>query len=949
MFEIEPQDIAQLDDKQLRTLVGLLCEAELRKRGFSTAAVTWGGDQNAKDGGLDVRVNLPDDDLIDGFVPRQITGFQVKKQDMPPRAIAGEMCPNGTLRPVIRELAERAGAYIIVSSEGSTSDSALTNRRRAMIDAAQELADQLTLDFYDRTRVATWVRGHAGLVVWVRRAIGRAMAGWEPFGAWAYPAGGTEAEYLLEKGVRIRTRPAQSDANVSAENGLKKIRDALRSPGSVVRIVGLSGVGKTRFVQALFDSRISSEALDPTLAIYTNMNNDPDPQPFSLASDLIANGSCAILIIDNCAAELHARLSQLAKTTFSSLSILTVEYDIRDDQPEGTKVFEVQVASTELIEKLLQKRFQNLSQVDRRTAADFSGGNARIAIALADTVGRGGTIASLSDNQLFERLFLQRQGQDRSLLEMAQACALVYSFNGEDLSVSAEGELVRIAGLVGATADQAYRDVAELLRRDLAQRRGRWRAVLPHGLANRLAITALQNIPFARIQEYLIDGAPERLTTSLSRRLGYLDGSREAANIVGGWLDHKGWIGSNIWNLNEFGKSLFRNSLPANPEAGLLALEANLPTHNGDIPITTGQYIPRALRSLAWDATLFDRCAALLQVLVIYGDASIAKEATEIHTSLFHLYLSGTHASVEQRAAVAKRLLDSASPHERGLGLMVLDAMLQTSNFSSDYDFQFGAHSRDYGFQPKTYGDIAHWYRSAFAIAEAIALSNDSTAIAAKTTISANFRGLWSRIGLRDQLECISTKIAARGFWRDGWLAVKQTRFFDEKDKDSENFVRLSKLEEILRPRDLVERARGRVLVPTGGTYDVDEIDTDDIDSYRVAAEQQQAEAKALGSEVARDRSALRELMPEIVSGGGNLWYFGMGLANGTRDPKHLWYEMVHQLELTATEDRDTRAFCGILFELNANKSDLPDELLDDALAREPLASYFRPCKHLSP
>jgi hypothetical protein len=266
MFEITPQDIAQLDDKQLRTLVGLLCEAELHKRGFSTASVTWGGDQNAKDGGLDVRVSLPPSNLIDGFIPRQSTGFQVKKQDMPPGAIAGEMSPNGQLRPVIRELADHEGAYIIVSSEGSTSESALANRRRAMGNAAQGLADQLTLDFYDRTRVATWVRGHAGLVVWVRRTIGKAIPGWEPFGAWSYPAGGAEAEYLLEKGVRIRPRPSQSGVDFPAEEGLKKIRDILRTPRNVVRLVGLSGVGKTRFVQALFDNRIGDKALDPALS-----------------------------------------------------------------------------------------------------------------------------------------------------------------------------------------------------------------------------------------------------------------------------------------------------------------------------------------------------------------------------------------------------------------------------------------------------------------------------------------------------------------------------------------------------------------------------------------------------------------------------------------------------------------------------------------------------------
>jgi hypothetical protein len=130
MFEITPQDIAQLDDKQLRALIGLLCEAELHGRGYSTANVTWGDHQNAGDGGSDVRVNLSGNEPIDGFIPRGATDFQVKKQDMPPAAIAGEMCPIGTLRPVIGELGERDGAYITVSSEGSTSDSALANRKK---------------------------------------------------------------------------------------------------------------------------------------------------------------------------------------------------------------------------------------------------------------------------------------------------------------------------------------------------------------------------------------------------------------------------------------------------------------------------------------------------------------------------------------------------------------------------------------------------------------------------------------------------------------------------------------------------------------------------------------------------------------------------------------------------------------------------------------------------
>src|ERR1700685_1256583 len=151
MFEITGDDIAALSDEDLRTLVGLLCEAELRRRNLPPSFATWGGDQNAKDGGLDVRVALPPGTAIEGFIPRAETGFQVKKPDMPRHAILSEMKPSGTLRPVFRELADAGGAYIIVSADGSTADPALRNRREAMAEAVRDLpnASALALDFYD--------------------------------------------------------------------------------------------------------------------------------------------------------------------------------------------------------------------------------------------------------------------------------------------------------------------------------------------------------------------------------------------------------------------------------------------------------------------------------------------------------------------------------------------------------------------------------------------------------------------------------------------------------------------------------------------------------------------------------------------------------------------------------------------------------------------------------
>ena len=63
---------------------------------------------------------LPPSASIQGFVPRPATGFQVKKPDMPRKAILKEMRPSGTIRPAIQELADQSGAYIIVSSTAST-------------------------------------------------------------------------------------------------------------------------------------------------------------------------------------------------------------------------------------------------------------------------------------------------------------------------------------------------------------------------------------------------------------------------------------------------------------------------------------------------------------------------------------------------------------------------------------------------------------------------------------------------------------------------------------------------------------------------------------------------------------------------------------------------------------------------------------------------------------
>lgn len=939
MFEVTGDDIAALNDEDLRTLVGRLCEAELRRRGLPSSAVTWGGNQTARDGGLDVRVALASGTRIDGFVPKADTGFQVKTSNMSRAAIIDEMKPKGIVRPVIVELAKASGAYVIVSSTGSTSDLGLKSRRDAMAEALQDIpgAANLALDFYDRNRIATWVRDHAGLIPWVRTAIGKSIPGWRPYESWSHAPEGADAAYLVDEAARIKTGDRDEGDGLSATDGINKIRDVLRMPGNVVRLVGLSGVGKTRLVEALFDSSVGANSLDPSLAIYTDIAGGPSPQPADLASDLIAGRTRAILVIDNCPPDIHRQLSEIVRSAGTTISVITVEYDIREDQPEGTDVFALDTSSLSLIETLVSKRCPGLSQVDARTIAEFSGGNARVALALAGTVAKDERVAGLNDAELFRRLFQQRQASDPSLLSIAQACSLVYSFEGE--RVSGEGaELPILGALIGESAEEVFSAVAELKRRGLLQVRGRWRAVLPHAIANRLAAMALESIAASTLKAGLVESAPGRLLQSFSRRLGYLDGSKEARAIVQSWLVPGGLL-ADVANLNELGRAMFGNVAPVMPDAVLSALERVLA--EADEPtLRECIHFVRLLRSLAYDAEHFERAVALLVKFVqLPGDDGADEKATKIVESLFYIVSSGTHAPLELRLKVIGAMLRSADAAEQAVGVKALEAMLKTSNYLAPYGFEFGARSRDYGYHPKTRQDVSDWFAAVLKLARSFALMDTPIAEPVRRAIAHEFRGLWSNSGQVDDLERLSYEIFAKQFWREGWIAARQTRMYDGKGLPPEIAERLAGLEEFLRPTDLVDRVRGLVLGSSGGRLDLDDLDDLEGENYTTAAARAAATVDNLGRDVAVDEEAFKVLLPELMAGNGKVIGFGRGLAIAAEKPREMWSAMVAQM--TAADKPSVDLLCGFLDGLQNRDGSLTNDLLDEAVFDATLAEWL--------
>ncbi|MDT9599135.1 hypothetical protein [Sphingosinicella rhizophila] len=947
MFEVTGDEIQRLGDTELRTLVSRLAIAELRAKCMPIAGVTAGGHQDAADGGLDVRVEVAVEGYEGDFVPRVPLGVQVKKPDMSASAIKDEMSPKGILRPVIGNLADDGGAYIIVSSQGSVADKPLSDRRTAMSESLDGHPSQskLLVDFYDRERLATWVNQYPGVAAWVRAKVGRPLAGWQSLGDWSGIRVGGDGKFIADDAACLIDARTGVQHVLAVVDGINSIRDLLSQPAQCVRLIGMSGLGKTRLVQALFESEVGGEALDPSLAIYTDYSDTPDPTAKQLALQFLETDQRAILVVDNCNPQTHADLAKICGSGKSQVSLITVEYDVRDDEPERTEIFRLQAASDGTIGEWLKANFDYVAQVDRDRIAEFSGGNFRVAGVLAETLKRGGTLGNLRDRDLFARIFQQRNDHSDDLLNAAEALSLVYSFDGMDLSDT--GELAFLAPIAGANTIKLYAFVAELKRRSVVQSRGRWRALLPHAIANRLAAQALERIPPDQLDS-LCANAPARLQKSLSRRLGYLHDSTEAQQAIRRWLQPNGPFG-NIFVGDDNALEMLRNIAPVAPTLVLARIEAEVAGPDEaailDPKAPSRWQLTMVLKSLAYDPALFDRATSLL------GKFVAAESQTENHNSargafeeLFHLHLSGTQTSPDQRRNLIRTLFGTGDNGPIRCAGLALDGLLQSGHFSSSSNFDFGARPRDFGWYPPTYGDIWDWYSDAIYLAVELA-ANAAHRSEIKCIVSANLRGILGIEACLNAIEAAASEFIKDGEWIDGWLAIRGAIQFDGDRWQPEVKARVAAIEERLRPSDALNVARAYVLQGRGVGFDVldGERNENGERDYARSYERLAQKTTAIGRDFGSQADLMATFLPEVLqsSSAPRAFAFGVGLAQSAAPPTETWATLRSALIALPVESRCATTLGGFLRELNSLDPDLCSSILDDLLTDTEMAAHF--------
>ena len=968
ILDIQLDDIGDLDANQLVELVVRLAEAELAANNISPGYVRDSSGSNAPDGGVDIRVKVPQKNLNTGFLKRPEIIFQVKSGGpIRPQHVKNEMCPNGVLRDEISDVIGRNGSYVIVSSGTKCSDRMTNDRHNTMNEVVPlELANfDFHLEFIDKSRLLQWSRMHPSVCIWIKKILKKRGYGWSPYESWTNPKIGTNDSMILETGVSIKL-PNRSEA-LTIRDAIEPLRDIVMQRGKTTRVVGLSGVGKTRIVQSLFDSEIGSNPLDQTIAIYGDVGDKSDNRNIDTIEELIRDHRKKIIVLDNCSGRLHERVTTILLSNPNDISLITIELEIADDDPCDTELVVIEATGLEISKRLIKRHCPKISQAGATKIAKMAGGNARVSTFLAKNAGDGKAVERLSDRQLFGKIFWQRDEPNDTLLQHAEVLSLVYSFSNSSKGNKVD-ELAVLASIYGIDRDVMKRSVSKMVRRGVIQKRSNWRAVLPPAISNHLANEFLNYDDVSdKIIEVFEKPEHHRLFMSFCRRLGQIGNKSKSREFANRWLKKHGILGDPLTLSDDMLKALVYLA-PIAPKRALSRIRKSMVSISNTITIEDElprlHMIAESLWYIAMQPKRFETSIHLLiEIAKIERKYRNSNKVDRYIIKLYRPTEPGKGPSIDQRSKVIRDTVFSECKITRDIGFLMISSALGVPyvvTLEAIIEFiESSDHIADHvvtaDLMSVNSDDFNAWRSSFLALAGELCLSDDPKIFDGMISIvqACVYNLVRNRETQSVFLEIIENICQKHGFVFDLWISIRHviyTHFL--KHHHPESWISVSEnlisLERITAPKNMYNmtiaclRSNYRHFAALGFT----------IKDGKVRKPQDHCKyvtglVRYLGKEISR---AEKNVMPlnEYIFGSNSSnaqigesrlsQAFGEGLAMGTSSYRKQWNILVEGLNRAGSSNFNHLVFSGYLEIVNNTDRKMSQEFLRES-ADHPLLS----------
>lgn len=657
-FSIDPSRISTLPAHIFTRFCNDLIRAEASRIALPQSFVDDTVRETVTDGGVDIRVREPDEDLPiswGNWLPAGSSAWQYKSGACPS---ANKLANEEFGKPEVEKAMQRGDSYVFLTADSINARKKKQIRHK--INGLYRKHDQLPKgEVYAATDLAKWAQQHLGPAAWY---LGGQAEGW-PYDQWR-----------ANPNFRNEFFPDEARADL-----IREIRRRIRDGDLSITVFGRAGLGKTRAVlEAVSEDGIKQRVLYVPDAASLN------PQSFWQLRNDIPEAS-GVLVIDECTASEYQRLKvHVDGLPVGMVTILIgpSEYPVRGD-------FELPALSVEELAKVVGDFAPGLIESQRQAIAARCGGSPKLVVYVSEEIARGEVkITSWEDIEraqdvatfIVEKLFPFRN-QDPESKVMRGLC--LFTRLGWRDEVEIEGQVATKFFEVGWREAQLAAE--RLIERGIVSRRGRYLYPTPDILANYLTRNTIRSMGGTSLNE-LFGGMHEGAQRSIIERLRQLGddpGMRESViEIVGDPSFFR-----RPEDLNDTSRTHFLRLLaPVFPDVALDALDRTLGSASREelLNFADGgrREVVWMLEELAWWREYFDRAAKLLLRLAWAENETYANNATGIWSQLFQVWLGGTAAPYNQRLALLKEMLNDPEPALRKLGLVGLGSALQTRSMT---------------------------------------------------------------------------------------------------------------------------------------------------------------------------------------------------------------------------------------------------------------------------
>lgn len=899
IFSVGPDEINRLNQYQLTELLIKLISLEAGKNGIPKSNISGTLNITVADGGEDARIEWSDGPEKTEWLKSRCVLFQCKDTDTSRENCRKEVLKtdNITVKERVDDVLSRGGSYILfctTSCTGKMESERISGFRDGFSDANKPYASTADIYIYDANKISNWVNEYVSAIALVKNFIGPiipdGLKTWDEWSGYINDVTDFVSDDILNKYII-------------------EIRKHFLNNGKVARIVGLSGIGKSRLALEIFrppkdiSDGIEQYSLSSS-CVYIKEAKDELPD---ILGQFVRHNLSSTIIVDDCDYNIHKKLRKEVEHRDSKLKLLTLDFntiDIDDDIP----VINLKKVSDDIIKGILKQVYPGLSDGDTFRIVEFSQGFPQIAVLLgkARTLGVE-NIGQLKDRDLIKRLVWQRESPNDEGYTVIKTCSL---FDKVGYFEEVASERILIANNIASiNPDVFYKHAEDFIKRGVIDRRGRFIRVVPPPLAITLAAEWWGDCSPEKLKEVFNDLTPE-LVKALSEQISKLHFVPKAKEFVKTLVGSQAPFGQAEVLLTEQGSRLFRSFVEVNPESCTEAIENVFGKLTKEELLAVGPARRNLIWSLEklcfWKETFYSAASILLSFAAAENE-TWANNATNQFLQLFHIYLSGTQASPEDRFSIINEALTSDWIEKRILAVKALGSVLHSYHFSRSGGVETqGSRAALRDWEPKDFNEIISYQKKAIEKLTEIACTDSELLEYVKHELGIRIRELvhYDQI---DNLDFAIDRIISTvgNYWPEALHSIRQTLELDRNSLSEEMIKILEKMVNKLIPNDVPEKLRLIVSIPDWEHH------KDDNDHYIDVSAQR---AKILATELNEKQEELANNIEIIFSGEQRQGFtFGYALGQLHKNPKSFIELALNSLRIIPEDRANPNVLCGFL------------------------------------